>query len=75
MIFDIKIHQSRPSSSFNKIGLGVKGKVELSKYISLPDAVLQEVMHLLYEGVGKFLLKYIFILKKFPCYLGKICNF
>jgi len=49
-----------------------KGKVMLSNHIILPEAILQEAMHLLYEGVGKFLLKHIFMLKKYPCYLGKL---
>ena len=71
MIFDIKHSPLRPSSSFNRIGFGVKGKVLLSKHLTLPEALLQEPMHLLYEGVGKFLLKYIFIVKKYPCYLSE----
>ena len=72
MIFDVKTNQSRPCSSFGRVGFGVKGKVMLSNHIVLPEAILQEAMHLLYEGVGKFLLKHIFMLKKYPCYLGKL---
>jgi len=72
MIFDVKTNQFRPCSSFGKVGFGVKGKVELSNHIILPEAILQEAMHLLYEGVGKFLLKHIFMVKKYPCYLGKL---
>jgi hypothetical protein len=71
MIFDIKHSPLRLNSSFNRIGFGVKGKVLLTKHLSFPEALLQEPMHLLYEGVGKFLLKYIFMVKKYPCYLSE----
>jgi hypothetical protein len=54
-----------------EIGPGIHGTCRLNENIEQPSATLVESMHLVYEGICKVLNRYIFKVKKYPCYLGK----